>query len=80
MTGKELIIYILANNLENEPVFNNGEIIGFVTITKAAEILDVGKETIRAWIKLGTIKNVIEFGDELLIPTNSLEGIKRCVK
>lgn len=80
MTGKELIIYILANGLEDQPVFDNGEFIGFVSIGKAAEMLDVGRETVKAWIKLGTIKNVVEFGDEILIPAKSLEGIKRCAR
>ena len=31
MTGRELIVYILENGLENEPIFKNGKPIGFIT-------------------------------------------------
>lgn len=50
MTGKDLIIYILANNLENEPVFKDGKFIGFITIGEAASKMDVGMATILAWM------------------------------
>ena len=36
MTGKELILYILQNNLENEQVFRNGIFIGFMDETETA--------------------------------------------
>lgn len=35
MTGRDLILYILMNNLEDEPVFEEGKFIGFVTDVEA---------------------------------------------
>ena len=42
MTGRELIIYILENHLEDEPVFKDGVFVGFVSIGKAAEEMNMG--------------------------------------
>ena len=42
MTGRELIMYILENHLEDEPVFQNGTFVGYVSDVKFAEILGVG--------------------------------------
>ena len=58
MTGRDLIIYILANNLENEPAFKDGKFIGFLTVNEAAERLFVGNATIRAWVELGMLDAV----------------------
>lgn len=46
MTGRDLIIYILANGLEDEEVFQDGKFIGFVTAGEAAAKLGVGVATI----------------------------------
>jgi hypothetical protein len=58
MTGRDLIIYILANGLEDEPVFKDGKFLGLITETEAAVKLGMGVGTIRAWITLGRIKSV----------------------
>ncbi len=50
MTGRDLIIYILANGLEDEPVFKNGKFIGFVTPTEVAVKECVGTATVHAWM------------------------------
>lgn len=55
MTGRDLIIYILANNLENAPVFKDGKFIGFLTVDEAAERMHVGNATIRALVELGKL-------------------------
>lgn len=49
MTGKELILYILQNNLENTVVLEDGFFIGFMTEEEAAAKFNVGVATIRAW-------------------------------
>lgn len=49
MTGKELILYILQNNLENTVVLEDGFFIGFMTEEEAAVKFGVGTATIRAW-------------------------------
>lgn len=59
MTGRELIMYILENNLENERVFKDGKMIGLITISEAAVKFDVGESTIKAWVHTGFIKSVI---------------------
>ena len=50
MTGKDLIIYILSNNLENESVFKDGKFIGFLTVDEVAQRMKVGVATVYAWI------------------------------
>ena len=70
MTGRDLILYILANNLENEPVFADGRFIGFVTAGEAAAKLHVGIATILAWIQTGRIKESVIFNDTVYIPAN----------
>ena len=69
MTGKELILYILTNNLENEPVFKDGKFIGFITASEAAIKMDVGVATIYTWISQGRVPGII-FGNQLYIPAN----------
>lgn len=70
MKGKELILYILLNNLENEEIIDeNGVLIGFMTIEDAAIKYGVGISTVRAWINRGAIKS-IKIGENILIPAN----------
>lgn len=69
MTGRELIIYILENGLEDKPVFENGKPLGFMTIVEAAIKFGVGGGTIMTWICLGKIK-YIQLGEKLYIPAN----------
>ena len=55
MTGRELIIYILENGLEDEPVFKNGTFIGFITPTEMAVKAGVGTATVCAWVHQGSV-------------------------
>lgn len=50
VTGKDLILYILKNDLENEPVCKDGKFIGFITVPEAAAKMEVGPATILALI------------------------------
>ena len=70
MTGRELIIYILANGLEDEPIYEDGKILGFITATEAAEKFNVGLATIKVWINEGMLDG-IRIGEELYIPANA---------
>lgn len=70
MTGRELIIYILSNGLEDEPIYEDGKILGFITATEAAEKFNVGLATIKVWINEGTLDG-IRIGEELYIPANT---------
>lgn len=64
MTGKELIIYILQNDLENEVVFSNGVITCMMSEQEAAEKFKVGVSTVRAWYQLGMLPGFMS-GDVL---------------
>lgn len=70
MTGRDLIVYILENKLENEQVFKDGRFLGFYTAAEFAKKWDVGEETVRAWVDLGFVDAVIIY-DEIYIPYNA---------
>ena len=80
MTGRDLIMYILSNNLENEPVFKDGKLLGYMTMDVAAARLNVGVETIKTMINLDLIKGTIQMGETYLIPESYLEEAKQCKK
>ena len=70
MTGKDLIIYILQNNLEDEQIFVDGKFIGFITVEEAAVKFGVGPETVRIWVELGYLTG-IHSGRETYILANA---------
>ena len=69
MTGKELILYILENDLENEDVIKDGVFIWLMDEKEAAVKFDVGVATIRAWYVCGQIDG-IKIGDHLYFLRN----------
>lgn len=76
MTGKELILYILQHDLENEVVIKDGVFVWFIDEDTIAEKYGVGKETVRAWNKLGflngfEINGTLYFTDDTLRRPNS---------
>lgn len=58
MTGRDLIVYILENHLEDKPIFENGNFIGFITLEEAAVKMGVGTATVKALVDLKLIKGV----------------------
>ena len=60
MTGRELIIYILDNKLEDT------RLLGLLTVEEAAVKYGVGTATIKGWYDIGLIKG-IKVGDKLFI-------------
>lgn len=64
MTGKDLIIYILENDLENEPIIENGKFIGLMSVGEAASKLNVGEETVKVWIKFGRLTGITMCGEQ----------------
>jgi hypothetical protein len=58
MTGRDLIIYILEHNLEDEEVLKNGIFVGFISEDELAVKFEVGVSTIRAWHALDMIEGV----------------------
>lgn len=67
MTGRDLILYILENNLENEPVFIDGTILGFSTVEETAVKLGVGVSTIYIWIGKGLL-DYVNIGGVYFVP------------
>lgn len=67
MTGRELILYILENGLEDEEVINNGRLIGFLTINEVAVKTNVGSATVSTWILQKRIPSVC-IGDTFYVP------------
>lgn len=76
MTGRELVIYILSNNLENEPVFKDGKFLGFKTLEEVAVELEVGVETVRLWAVMGMIDCVKISEEFILIPANYISPME----
>lgn len=70
MTGRDLIIYILKNNLEDKPVFENNQLLGFMTIEEAAVKSGYGVETIKTWVYLNHF-DCLKIGDTILIPMDA---------
>lgn len=64
MTGKELIIYILQNNLENEIVIKDGIFVWLMNEEEAAVKFGVGVPTIKAWYTYGILDGT-KIGDHL---------------
>lgn len=67
MNGRELIVYILENHLEDEPVFKDGTFIGFYSEDEFAAKMNVGIGTVQAWSELHII-HAVKIGDKLYIP------------
>ena len=70
MTGRDLIIYILENGLEDEEVFKDGKFIGFITASEAAVKLNVGIATILTLCEQGKLKGIRINGSAIYIPAD----------
>lgn len=70
MTGRELILYILENHLENEPIYKDGKLLGYMTEVEAAEKFGVGLSTIKVWVNQELLQGIL-IGATIYIPENS---------
>lgn len=66
MTGRELIVYILQNHLEDEIVIENDIFFGMMTEKEASVKFGVGEATIRTWYELGALHG-IKIGNSIFI-------------
>lgn len=66
MTGRELIIFILNHHLEDEVLFENGKMPGYLTVEEAAIKIGTGVETIKALYKRGALRG-FTLGDTIFI-------------
>lgn len=74
MTGKELLIYIIDNDLYDNDI---EEILekAFRSEEEIAEYFKVACPTVRAWLELGKIDG-IKFGNKYYISEKEFERIK----
>lgn len=70
MIGRDLIIYILENKLEDKRVFEDGTFLGFITPNEFASKNNVGVATVFTWIFRGQLEHV-KIGNLYLIPADS---------
>lgn len=77
MTGKELIIYILQNDLENEVVVKDGVLAWNMLMNEeeAAVKFGVGISTIKAWNECGMLSGT-KINDHLYFLRNSSDPRK----
>ena len=73
MTGRELIIYILNNNLENVDLLSNLSAFGLKTVEEVAVAFEVGTDTVKTWLKLGYYK-YLEINGETYIFVRPIKG------
>lgn len=73
MTGRDLIIYILQNNLEDVSLFNPDL---FMSANEAATKFNVGVATIRTWYELGMVSG-FTLDDKLYVFTSGPIVISR---
>ena len=60
MTGRDLIVYILSNRLENEKLSEDSLLPMIHNYIEDAAALGVGVATVRVWAKTGKFEKVIE--------------------
>ena len=70
VTGRELIIYILENGLEDEPIFKDGKFIGYITAEEAAAKMNVGVATVYVWVCQKRLDGIM-VGNILYVPADS---------
>ena len=74
MTGRELIIYILENGLEDEPVVKDGKLIGFMSVADVAVAMEVSYPTVLVWANQGMLDSV-HFDNKINIPISSFQSL-----
>lgn len=67
MTGKELILYILENNLEDSEIFKDGKFLDFLTVSEVAVKFNVGEATVKTWLDLRLLDG-FKIGNVYYIP------------
>ena len=66
ITGRELILYILENKLEDKPIVLDGGFLNLMTVEQAAVKAGTGVETVLAGIALGLFRGV-KIGNQIYI-------------
>ena len=69
MTGRDLILYILENRLEDEIVIKDGIFVWLMDENEAAVKFNTGVATVRAWYVTGMLDGT-KIGDRLYFLRN----------
>ena len=69
MTGRDLVLYIMKNHLEDEEIFKDERLLGFMTVNEVAVRENVGVHTVYTWISQSKLDHVI-IGDTIFIPAD----------
>lgn len=75
MTGRDLILYILQNHLEDEIVIKDGIFVWLMDEEEAAVKFNVGISMIRAWYACGMLSGT-KIGDRLYFLRTSIDPRK----
>ena len=76
MTGRDLIIYILENHLEDVEIFNDETKPFLVPLDKAAVVLGCGLAGVKALLSIGKTKG-IRLNGKYYIFSTEIERAKR---
>lgn len=68
MTGREIIMFILENNLENTVIFEDTDIPCFMTLEEAAMKWGVGPYSVETFYKMGKIRGFDAGGKIYIYP------------
>lgn len=79
MTGKDLIMFILQNDLLDTEFFTNGRIPGLMTVEEAAVKFDTGTITVEVWFTHGDVRGIV-IGGKLYIYENTKDPRKSVSK
>ena len=77
MTGRELIIFIMENHLEDTIIFDSDVLPCLMTIDEAAIALNTGQNTVKALYEIGRLPGV-KIGDETYIVKCDNKKEKTC--
>lgn len=69
MTGRDLILYILENKLEDEIVIKDGIFVWLMDENETAAKFNVGVPTVKAWYVTG-MASATQIGDHLYFLRN----------
>lgn len=75
MTGRELVIHILSNGLEDADI---SEL--FIAEEEAAVKLNVGIATVKTWASLGLIHCIVIDGKTYILPTKVLSSFEELTR
>ena len=69
MLGKDLIVFIIQNDLLFSPICEDGKLLGLLTVDEAAVKYSVGPATIQLWVNMKQLASV-KIGNEIFILDN----------